>query len=60
MTLLQTELLAALATDFPDEVAWRNVADGSAMTLAQWHRRSNRLARGLQEHGVSEGDRIAL
>jgi acyl-CoA synthetase (AMP-forming)/AMP-acid ligase II len=60
MTLLQTELLAELATTFPDEIAWRNVAEGSAMTLAQWHRRSNRLARGLRDHGVSKGDRIAL
>ena len=30
MTLLQTELLAELAAAFPDEIAWRNVADGSA------------------------------
>ena len=60
MTLLQTELLAELATSFPDEVAWRNLADGSAMTLAQWHHRSNRLARGLRDHGVKRGDRVAL
>ena len=60
MTLLQTELLAELATAFPDEVAWRNLADGSAMTLAQWHHRSNRLARGLRDHGVKRGDRVAL
>jgi acyl-CoA synthetase (AMP-forming)/AMP-acid ligase II len=60
MTLLQTELLAELATAFPDEVAWRNVADGSAMTLAQWHHRSNQLARGLRDHGVARGDRVVL
>jgi acyl-CoA synthetase (AMP-forming)/AMP-acid ligase II len=60
MTLLQTELLAELATAFPDEIAWRNVADGSALTLARWHRRSNQLARGLLDHGVTKGDRIAL
>ena len=46
MTLLQTELLTELAATFPDEIAWRNVADGCAMTLAQWHRRSNQLRGG--------------
>lgn len=60
MTLLQNELIGRLATAFPDEVAWRNVADGSVLTLAQWHRRSNRLARGLRGLGVARGDRIAL
>jgi acyl-CoA synthetase (AMP-forming)/AMP-acid ligase II len=60
MTLLQTELLAELAAAFPDEIAWRDVAEGSAMSLAQWHSRSNQLARGLSDHGVSKGDRIAL
>jgi acyl-CoA synthetase (AMP-forming)/AMP-acid ligase II len=60
MTLLQTELLAELAAAFPDGIAWRNVADGRTMTLAQWHRRSNQLARGLQDQGVTKSDRIAL
>jgi acyl-CoA synthetase (AMP-forming)/AMP-acid ligase II len=60
MTLLQTELLAELAAAFPDEIAWRNVGDGSTMTLSQWHRRSNRLARGLHGQGVTTGDRVAL
>ena len=60
MTLLQTDLLAELAAAFPDEVAWRNTADGLSMTLAQWHHRSNQLARGLRDHGVGRGDRVAL
>jgi acyl-CoA synthetase (AMP-forming)/AMP-acid ligase II len=60
MTLLQTELLAELAAAFPDEIAWRNVADRTTMTLAQWHRRSNQLARGLRDHGVTKGERVAL
>ena len=30
------------------------------MTLAQWHRRSNQLARGLEDQGVTKGDRVAL
>ena len=60
MTLLQTQLLAQLARSFPDGVAWRNLADGSELTLDGWHRRSNRLARGLSERGLRRGDRVAL
>jgi acyl-CoA synthetase (AMP-forming)/AMP-acid ligase II len=60
MTLLQTELLRELAAAFPDGVAWRNLADGSELTLGEWHRRSNQLARGLQEHGVGPGARVGL
>jgi acyl-CoA synthetase (AMP-forming)/AMP-acid ligase II len=60
MTILQTELLAELATAFPHEIAWRNVADGTTITLGQWHRRSNQLARGLRDHGVTKGERVAL
>lgn len=60
MTLLQTDLLRELAVAFPDGVAWRNAADGSELTLAQWHRRSNRLARGLHELGVDPGARVGL
>ena len=60
MTLLQTELLARLARQWPDGVAWRNLADGSALTLGAWHRDSNRLARGLVGRGLRPGDRVAL
>ena len=60
MTLLQTDLLGELAAAFPDGVAWRNLADGSELSLAQWHRRSNQLARGLHEHGVEPGARVGL
>ena len=41
-------------------MAWRNLADGSALTLGEWHRRSNRLARGLLEQGLGRGDRVGL
>ena len=60
VTLLQTELLAQLARAFPDGVAWRNLADGSELTLDGWHRQSNRLARGLVAQGLRRGDRVAL
>ena len=60
MTLLQPELLRELAEAFDDGVAWRNVTDGTDLTLGEWHRRSNRLARGLLERGVAKGDRVGL
>ncbi len=60
MTLLQPELLAELALQFPAAVAWRNLADGSEITFDEWHRRSNRLARGLMEQGLGRGDRVGL
>ena len=60
MTLLQPELVASLADAFPAGVAWRNLADGSCLTLGDWHRRSNRLAHGLANHGVNRGDRVVL
>ncbi len=60
MTLLQPDLVAGLARAFPDAVAWRNLADGSTLTLGQWHRRSNRLARGLLGQGLGRGDRVGL
>jgi acyl-CoA synthetase (AMP-forming)/AMP-acid ligase II len=59
-TLLQTEALAQLAGAFPDGVAWRNLADGSEITLLEWHGRSNRLARGLVARGLRRGDRVGL
>jgi acyl-CoA synthetase (AMP-forming)/AMP-acid ligase II len=60
MTLLQPELLRKLAEAFDDGVAWRNVTEGTEMTLGEWHRRSNRLARGLLGRGVAKGDRVGL
>ena len=60
MTLLQPELIAQLAKSFPDGVAWRNLADGTELTLASWHRRSNSLGRSLQTLGLVHGDRVGL
>jgi acyl-CoA synthetase (AMP-forming)/AMP-acid ligase II len=60
MTVLQPELVAQLATSYPDAVAWRNLATGEALTVGDWHRRSNRLAHGLHEHGLTRGDRVGL
>ncbi len=60
VTLLLPDLVARLADEFPDAVAWRNLADGGELTLGDWHRRSNRLARGLQQHGLMRHDRVGL
>lgn len=60
MTLLQTELIGALARSFPDAVAWRNLADRTDLTFDAWHRRSNQLARGLHGLGIGRGDRVGL
>jgi acyl-CoA synthetase (AMP-forming)/AMP-acid ligase II len=60
MTLLQPEVVAQLAGAFPDGVAWRNLADGSELTLGEWHLKSNRLARGLRALGLDRGDRVGL
>jgi len=60
MTLLQPDLLAHLAETFPEAVAWKNVADGRALGMREWHTRSNQLARGLQAHGLERGGQVAL
>jgi acyl-CoA synthetase (AMP-forming)/AMP-acid ligase II len=60
LTDLQPQLLASLAQTFPEGVAWRNLGDGSALTIGEWHAQSNRLARGLRAVGLGDGDRVAL
>ncbi len=41
-------------------MAWRNLADGELLTLADWHRSSNRLAHGMRGQGIDRGDRVGL
>ena len=52
--------LRLMASKYPDEVAYRNLADGSSITFIEWERESNRLARGLRTRGVGKGDLVAL
>jgi len=52
--------LRLMASAYPDEVAYRNLGDGSSITFVQWERESNRLARGLQARGVGKGDLVAI
>jgi long-chain acyl-CoA synthetase len=60
MSILQPVLLAHLADQFPDGVAWKNLIDGRALTLSEWHTQSNQLARGLRHRGLKPGDTVAL
>ena len=60
VTGLLTDQLRTMAGAYPDEVAYRNLGDGSSLTFDQWERRSNRLARGLAARGVGKGDRVAI
>ncbi len=49
-----------MAESHPDAVAWRNLADGSDLTFADWDTRANQLARGLVERGLGRGGRVVL
>ena len=57
---LQEDQLRFMARSHPDEVAYRNLDAGTALTFAEWERDSNRLARGLTELGVRRGDRVSI
>jgi acyl-CoA synthetase (AMP-forming)/AMP-acid ligase II len=54
------DLVARAAAATPEGVAWRDLDDGSALTLARWDADANRMARGLRAAGVSPGDRVVL
>jgi amino acid adenylation domain-containing protein len=58
VTAFVDEYLSASASRHPDRVA---VVDGDrSVTYAELEATANRLARLLQEHGVSRGDRVGL
>jgi acyl-CoA synthetase (AMP-forming)/AMP-acid ligase II len=60
VTDLLPDQLRLMASSYPDEVAYRNLGDGSSITFGQWERESNRLAHGLRARGVAKGDLVAL
>ena len=47
-------------TGYGDEVAYRDLDAGTALTFAEWDEQSNRLARFLVEQGIEKGDRISI
>jgi len=54
------DVVARAAAAHPDAIAWRNLDDGSSLTLAGWDADANRLARGLRSEGVRPGGRVVL
>jgi acyl-CoA synthetase (AMP-forming)/AMP-acid ligase II len=57
---LLPDQLRLMASAYPDEVAYRNLGDGSSITFGRWEFESNRLAHGLQDRGVRKGDLVAI
>jgi acyl-CoA synthetase (AMP-forming)/AMP-acid ligase II len=57
---LLPDQLRLMASAYPDEVAYRNLGDGSSITFGRWEFESNRLAHGLQAGGVRKGDLVAI
>jgi acyl-CoA synthetase (AMP-forming)/AMP-acid ligase II len=57
---LLPDQLRLMASAYPDELAYRNLGDGSSITFSRWERESNRLAHGLQTKGVRKGDLVAI
>ncbi|MDX6285143.1 MAG: long-chain acyl-CoA synthetase [Frankiales bacterium] len=60
---LVPDQLRHMAAAFPDEAAFTVLGDGPGagdLTFAGWHGSAARLARGLVERGVQQGDRVAL
>ena len=60
VTLLQTELIAELAAVFPDAVAWRNLADGTDLTLRSGTGSPTDSPAGSAGWASNRGDRVAL
>src|SRR5207248_1667401 len=60
MADLLPDQLRIMAANFGDEIGYKNLGAGTAMTFRQWEEESNRLARGLTRQGVAKGDRVAL
>ena len=60
MADLLPDQLRLMASTYPDEVAYRNLGDGSSITFGRWETESNRLAHGLQARGIGKGDLVAI
>ena len=60
MADLQPDQLRLMASAYPEEVAYRNLGDGTSITFARWEEDSNRMARGLRDRGITKGDRVAV
>jgi acyl-CoA synthetase (AMP-forming)/AMP-acid ligase II len=52
--------IGAMADSHPGAAAWHNLADGSDLDFHTWDTQSNRLARGLAEDGLGQGERVVI
>jgi acyl-CoA synthetase (AMP-forming)/AMP-acid ligase II len=57
---LQVDQLRFMAREHPDDVAYRDLDAGTAVTFAEWDAASNRLARALVGAGIAAGDRVSI
>jgi fatty-acyl-CoA synthase len=57
---LLVDQLRFMARRDGDEIAYRDLGAGEALTFGEWDRRSNALARGLVARGVQRGDRVSI
>jgi acyl-CoA synthetase (AMP-forming)/AMP-acid ligase II len=57
---LQVDQLRFMANRYGDEVAYRDLDAGTALTFTEWDEQSNRLARFLVEQGIEKGDRVSI
>jgi acyl-CoA synthetase (AMP-forming)/AMP-acid ligase II len=57
---LLVDQLRFMARRDGDEVAYRDLGSGGALTFREWESRSNALARGLAARGVQRGDRVSI
>jgi acyl-CoA synthetase (AMP-forming)/AMP-acid ligase II len=57
---LQVDQLRFMAREHRDDVAYRDLDTGRAVTFRDWDDRSNSLARGLSALGVAPGERVSI
>jgi acyl-CoA synthetase (AMP-forming)/AMP-acid ligase II len=57
---LLVDQLRFMARRWADEIAYRDLDAGEAITFREWDDTSNRVARFLIDRGVRKGDRVAI
>jgi acyl-CoA synthetase (AMP-forming)/AMP-acid ligase II len=57
---LLVDQLRFMARRDGEQVAYRDLGSGGAVTFGEWDSRSNALARGLSARGVQGGDRVSI
>ena len=57
---LLVDQLRFMALRYGDEIAYRDLESGGALTFHEWDARSNALARGFAARGVQRGDRVSI